>query len=282
MDDQNNPRILLIDDTPAIHADFGRILGGPAVPDALAEQERVLFGTAARRPPAVFQLDSAFQGQEGLARVQAGLAAGRPYAMAFVDMHMPPGWDGIATVERLWAADPRLQVVLCTAFLDHAWEDVLERLDVQDRLLIVKKPFDLAEVRQIARTLTAKWSLAQAAERRRRRQEAFDPARGYAPQDVDLGALVRELAAELRQLDPQHPVDVSAPPGLRVRADPLLLRAAVRNLLGNAWTCGRRDGCGPTRIEVGAAPAGAGPGAVFVRDDATFHLSLPGQRAREH
>ncbi|HSV46589.1 MAG TPA: response regulator, partial [Ramlibacter sp.] len=102
-------------------------------------------------------------GREGLAMVEAAVQAGRPYALAFVDMRMPPGWDGVETVERLWRVDPQLQIVICTAYSDHPWEEVLARLDVQDRLLIVKKPFDMIEISQLARTLTAKWTLARQA-----------------------------------------------------------------------------------------------------------------------
>jgi signal transduction histidine kinase len=83
--------------------------------------------------------------------------------MAFVDMRMPPGWNGIETIERLWREDPQLQVVICTAYSDTPWEEVLERLDARDRLLILKKPFDAIEVRQLAHALTAKWQSAQEA-----------------------------------------------------------------------------------------------------------------------
>lgn len=167
---QRNPRILLIDDTHSIHEDFRKILGtDPGRPD-FGPTDMALFDIP---PPQVceFELMSAYQGREGLAMVTASLEAGLPFAMAFVDMRMPPGWDGLETVERLWKADPRLQVVICTAYSDHPWEEVLERLDVQDRLLIVKKPFDMIEVSQLARTLTAKWSLARQAEDQRQRLE---------------------------------------------------------------------------------------------------------------
>src|SRR6185369_6863778 len=123
-----------------------------------------LFGDDAPPAPAgsaPFELDSAYQGQEGLAKVEAALQAGRPYAMAFVDMRMPPGWDGVETIEQLWRADPRLQVVICTAYSDSSWEEVLRRLDAGDRLLILKKPFDNIEVRQLANALTAKWQMTQ-------------------------------------------------------------------------------------------------------------------------
>jgi two-component system NtrC family sensor kinase len=159
-----NRRILLIDDTPSIHEDFRKILSTkPAAPE-LDAVKAALFGQAAQLSRVSFEMDSAYQGQEGVALVQAALQSGRPYATAFVDMRMPPGWDGVETIERLWRIDPQVQVVICTAYSDHPWEEVLARLDVQDRLLIIKKPFDLIEVSQLARTLTAKWALARQAE----------------------------------------------------------------------------------------------------------------------
>jgi signal transduction histidine kinase len=156
-----NRRILLVDDMPAIHEDFRKILVPQPVHAGLDAAETALFGD---EPPAVlsvFELDSAYQGQEAAGQVQASLSAGRPYALAFVDMRMPPGWDGVQTIERLWQIDPRLQVVICTAYADTSWDDVLATLDVRDRLLILKKPFDAIEVRQLANMLTAKWQMTQ-------------------------------------------------------------------------------------------------------------------------
>ena len=160
----HNQRVLVIDDMPAIHNDFKKILSARAPAGELDQAEAALFGQAPEARQESFETDSAYQGREGLALVEAALRAGRPYAMAFVDMRMPPGWDGVETVERLWQVDPQLQIVICTAYSDHPWEEVLARLDVQDRLLIVKKPFDMIEVSQLARTLTAKWSLARQVE----------------------------------------------------------------------------------------------------------------------
>ncbi|NPC58619.1 ATP-binding protein [Caenimonas soli] len=155
-----NRRILLIDDTRSIHGDFRKILArGPGAD--LDAVETALFGQPVRAAGHGFDLDSAYQGREGVAMAEAALRSGRPYAMAFVDMRMPPGWDGVETIERLWEVDPQVQVVICTAYSDHPWESVMARLDVRDRLLVVKKPFDLIEVSQLARTLTAKWDLAR-------------------------------------------------------------------------------------------------------------------------
>jgi two-component system, NtrC family, sensor kinase len=159
-----NRRILLVDDMPTIHDDFRKILVPQAgAKSALDAAKAALFGEEVPEAATPFELDSATQGEEGLARVVDALAVGRPYAMAFVDMRMPPGWDGVETVERLWQADPRLQVVFCTAYSDASWEEVLQRLDTRDRLLILKKPFDNIEVRQLANALTAKWQATQQA-----------------------------------------------------------------------------------------------------------------------
>jgi diguanylate cyclase (GGDEF)-like protein len=154
-----NRRILIIDDNEDIHRDFRKVLGG-GLDDAaaLAMAELALLGES---PPAHmnpdFDIDSALQGQDGVARVRQAMDEGRPYAMAFVDMRMPPGWDGLETIERLWAIDPDVQVVICSAHSDYDWADVVARLDHSDKLLVVKKPFEAIEVIQCANALTRKW-----------------------------------------------------------------------------------------------------------------------------
>jgi signal transduction histidine kinase len=93
--------------------------------------------------------------------VQHAIQQGRPYAVVFVDMRMPPGWDGVETLEHLWRIDPALQAVICTAFADLDWDYIIQRLGHSDQLLILRKPFDVVEVWQLARALTQKWSLAK-------------------------------------------------------------------------------------------------------------------------
>ncbi len=162
MNKQQNRRILLADDLPAIHEDFRKILLPTTAVVDLDDMEAALFGATAQASAAVrFVLDSAYQGQEALAKVHEALQAGQPYALAFVDMRMPPGWDGVQTIEQLWAADPRLQIVICTAYADQSWVEVFGRLDARDRLLVLKKPFDPIEVFQLATALTVKWQMTE-------------------------------------------------------------------------------------------------------------------------
>lgn len=154
-----NRRILIVDDNEAIHADFRKILAVAAPSTtALGDMRSALFGEATE-PVAgpQFELDSAFQGEQALAMVQQAVRDDYPYSMAFVDVRMPPGWDGIETIKRIWAEYPDLEVVICTAYSDYTWEDILAELGQTDRLLILKKPFDNVEVRQLASALSAKW-----------------------------------------------------------------------------------------------------------------------------
>lgn len=163
--DRTNRRILIVDDTASIHEDFHKILACTDAPgDSLSDAEAALFGTPVSASLEHFFLDSAFQGREALDKVQAALDHDAPYAMAFIDMRMPPGWDGLETIERLWQVDPKLQIALCTAYSDYSWEDIAERLQLGDRLLILKKPFDAIEIRQMASALTVKWQMTEDAE----------------------------------------------------------------------------------------------------------------------
>ena len=118
-----------------------------------------------------------------------------PYALAFVDMRMPPGWDGVETIQEIWKVDPRLQIVICTAHSDYSWDEVLGKLGVEDRLLILKKPFDNIEVAQLASALTTKWEMTRRAELKVSRLEAAVQERTNALEiaNKELEALVREV-----------------------------------------------------------------------------------------
>jgi two-component system, cell cycle sensor histidine kinase and response regulator CckA len=158
-------RILIIDDNQAIHTDFRKILGPRLVPDAaLQEAKALVFGMPAApepTPAATYQIDSAAQGQDGLHMVEQAAAEGRPYALAFVDVRMPPGWDGIETVARIWQKFPELPVVICTAYSDYSWLEMTSKLGHSDNLVILRKPFEAIEVLQLAQALTRKWLLAR-------------------------------------------------------------------------------------------------------------------------
>ena len=203
---KKNRRVLVIDDNRAIHDDFRKILA-PASTAAAAfdATEAALFGSSTDIVLQThFEVDSAYQGQEGVLLAAKALEAGRPYAMAFVDVRMPPGWDGVETTGKLWELDRNLQVVICTAYSDYSWGEMFEQLGQRDGLLILKKPFDAVEALQLAHALTEKWWLTQQA---RGRQEDLEQmvnhrTRELQTANIDLGATTQranELAAAAQE-----------------------------------------------------------------------------------
>jgi signal transduction histidine kinase len=186
-----NNRILVIDDNRAIHDDFRKILCPEG--NKIDRAEADFFGeTTPHTEQPVFDVDSAYQGEEGVAALRRAFLEGRPYAMAFVDVRMPPGIDGIEAIEQLWRICPELQVVLCTAYSDYSWEEMVSRLGNRDRLLVLKKPFAAIEALQLACSLTEKWQLAQKARLK------FDAVRRLVEQrTVELRKSNESLRAEM-------------------------------------------------------------------------------------
>jgi signal transduction histidine kinase len=158
-------RILIVDDNPSIHKDFETILIEEEESTSLQALRTEVFGEeiADRAAKSLYELNFASQGEEGCQKAEQAWAEGRPYELAFVDMRMPPGWDGLKTIECMWAVDPDVQIVICTAYSDYSWGEITDRLGKSENLLILKKPFDSAEVAQLASALTEKWVLARQA-----------------------------------------------------------------------------------------------------------------------
>jgi diguanylate cyclase (GGDEF)-like protein/PAS domain S-box-containing protein len=180
-------RLLIVDDNESIHEDMRKILIPRAESAMLGADEELLFG-AAPRSDTFFEVDSAFQGQEGLECVRLARLAGKPYALAFVDVRMPPGWDGIETIRHIWEVDPEIQIVICTAYSDYNWHAISKQFGLSHNFVILKKPFDNMEVTQLAHALTTKWSAMRTA---RLRME-------------DLDRQVEERTADLRRTEEKY------------------------------------------------------------------------------
>lgn len=160
-----NYRILIIDDLGSMHEDFRAVLT-PAkniASERLQKLSSLVFDESNTKenqlPP--FSLTSAYQGEEGLELVRQSLLNAQPYALAFVDIVMPPGLDGIETIIKIWEIDPQIQIVICTAYAKYSWEDIRKKLGHKDCFFILKKPFDHMEVIQLACALTKKWNAHQ-------------------------------------------------------------------------------------------------------------------------
>ncbi len=162
-------KILIADDNRDIHEDIKYILDSFSENmDDYRETRRLkeeLFGES--NSPAGndkiidigYRIDDAYQGEEAVRMVMAAIEAGDPYSLVFMDVRMPPGIDGIETVERIWKIDPDVGVVICTAYSDYSWDQIVLKLGQNDNLLFIKKPFDSVSLKQIALAMTTKWSL---------------------------------------------------------------------------------------------------------------------------
>lgn len=158
----NEIYMLVADDNPSIHLDFKKILcPEKAANQNLAEVQAALVGKSMPKAEFEFVIDSAYQGEEAVRLVRKSLETNRHYALAFIDVRMPPGIDGVETVKQIWELDPEVQVVICTAYSDYSWDDFTKLLGATDRLLILKKPFENIEVSQLANALAKKWQVSQ-------------------------------------------------------------------------------------------------------------------------
>ena len=92
-------RLLMIDDNPRIHEDYRKILAGRDRAK-VSSAEAALFGEQPSSEGPSFDVDSAMQGRDGVEHARRARDEGRPYSVAFVDMRMPPGWDGLETIEQ--------------------------------------------------------------------------------------------------------------------------------------------------------------------------------------
>jgi CheY-like chemotaxis protein len=149
-------RILIVDDDRSIHDGIRQALtASPRKPSALLDLEAALFDEAPEPVdddvglPAC-EIHSAYQGQEAATRLREDLERGRHFDLVIVDMRMPPGWDGVKTVEELWKRDESLPVVFCTAYSDYRIEQIAERLK-QRQVPVLSKPFHTHQLKELVR-----------------------------------------------------------------------------------------------------------------------------------
>lgn len=161
-------KILIIDDNEAIHADFRKVLLEKDEEADLKELQRLCFGEPTEEEEVGgeqlhFHLAHAHQGEAGVQMIAEAIQSEQPFDMAFVDMRMPPGWNGIRTIQELWKVDPEMEIVICSAYSDHTWAQITQELGRSHQLLILKKPFDTAEVLQMSLALTEKRRMSRIA-----------------------------------------------------------------------------------------------------------------------
>lgn len=156
------PRILVVDDEQNVLDAYRHVLarqqGVAANATRLDALENKLFPSSspASLLPA-FDLCLCRQGPEAVAAVQESIAHNAPFAVAFIDVRMPPGPDGVWTAAQIRALDPLVNIVIVTAYSDLSPAKINQQVQPPDRLLYMQKPFHTHEIQQFALALSAKW-----------------------------------------------------------------------------------------------------------------------------
>ena len=160
-----NTRVLIVDDQDEIHIDFREMLGTQntgAASDDLADA--FLPADANKSSTAylpAFELVHASSGNEALQAIKAANKAKRPFAVAYVDIRMPPGIDGIETIRRIRAFEKNLEIVIMTAYTDKPLHEIVTNMELLHKLLYIRKPVAREEIQQITLSLVEKWNVEQ-------------------------------------------------------------------------------------------------------------------------
>jgi diguanylate cyclase (GGDEF)-like protein len=195
-------RVLIVDDEPEVRDAYRQIFtsessgAGGANASALSELRTRLFrkpaaAAAPRRVRIEFEAVLCDQAEAAVREVEQALAAERPYAVAYLDMRMPPGKDGIWAAARSRELDPAIEIVICTAYSDVDPTDVGGIVPPEDKLSYLQKPFHPHEVRQLAIALAAKWR----GEQRILRLAHFDQLTGLPNREQARARLTGAIAA---------------------------------------------------------------------------------------
>ena len=105
--------------------------------------------------------------------IKESLKNNNPIALTYMDMSMPPGWDGLATIKKIREIDKNIEIVIMTAYTDKSLSEIVEDIDLLDKLLYIRKPFDAREeIQQMTISLVEKWNVGMEAETNRQRLEA--------------------------------------------------------------------------------------------------------------
>jgi diguanylate cyclase (GGDEF)-like protein len=164
-------RILVVDDDTNVLDAYRRVFATSASMTTQADELAAeLFGedgapSSPARHESAWEVLFCRQGSEAVSLVDQARIDGAPFALAFLDMRMPPGMDGLETARRLRQLDHRLNIVIVTGYSDHQAGEISRSIGAPDKLFYLTKPFDRGEILQLAAALTQRWTLDEANER---------------------------------------------------------------------------------------------------------------------
>ncbi len=162
--EQWNYRVLIVDDEAGIHSDFKDMLN-PTGTQTLTDQFAASLFDEAPKDKAVFlpsfELSHAISGEEAYDIIRAGKESNRPIAVAYIDVRMPPGIDGVEAIRRIRQIEKDIELVIMTAYTDKPLPEIIRDMELLHKLLYIRKPFAPEEIQQITLALVEKWNIEQ-------------------------------------------------------------------------------------------------------------------------
>lgn len=154
-----NYRVLVVDDQREIHQDFEEMLT-PGLTGSLTDDLAEAFAPEVDESfLPKFQLLHARGGSEAYDIVKAAIETDDPIAVAYIDIRMPPGMDGIETTRRIRTVDTNIEIVLMSAYTDKSLGEIVHEMQLLHKLLYIRKPFAREEIQQITLSLAEKWNV---------------------------------------------------------------------------------------------------------------------------
>lgn len=175
------PRILVVDDDRRVIDSYRMVFGGGQLADREEAELDVMFddlfdtadatGAAPKAGPLVTYCQ---QGLDAVRAVEEAMARGERYGVAFIDIRMPPGIDGVETAHRIRSIDPDLYIVIVTAYSDYHPNDIAAAIRPADKLFYLAKPLEPTEITQMSLALGRSWALDREVEGNQRRLEEIN------------------------------------------------------------------------------------------------------------
>lgn len=157
-DDWNN-RVLIVDDQENIHRDFEEMLN-PNIPDSTIDDLAMAFNPDVDESfLPKFQLIHAMSGKEAYEAIKDSIRKDEPIAVAYMDVRMPPGWDGVETTRKIRELDKDIGIVIMTAYSSKPLSEIVRNIDLLHKLLYIRKPFAREEIQQMTISLVEKWNV---------------------------------------------------------------------------------------------------------------------------
>ncbi len=159
-----NYRVLIVDDEAGIHTDFKYMLNPNrrrTLTAALAENfhDKVPKHKTDFLPN--FELLHATSGEEAQDIICTAKASNRPIAVAYIDVRMPPGIDGVEAIRRIRQIETDVEMVIMTAYTDKPLPEIVRDMKLLNKLLYIRKPFAPEEVQQLTLSLVERWNIQQ-------------------------------------------------------------------------------------------------------------------------